>query len=357
MKTEPAPLAENLPAELNRIVGQSLQKNTDERYQTAKDLLADLRRLKRRLDIDSEIERTTEPQTEFTDTRFLTVDATDETNVVSSAEISRKISPYLPGLFGIFFAAAILFIGAVIWLAWQTQKNSDSHSFDSLRSVKLVSWKPAAGSPFYDFSTSHDGRLIAYSSTQDGAFEGIFVKQTGEGEDLRVTKDQWRNRSPIWSPDDQRIAFASVREGQAGIYVCPSLGGTSSLLKTIGDGSLSLRHWSKDGSAIFYEFDANLFRLDTATKETAQFTNFAPSRSNTRNFSLSPNEDRIAYCDETDGQTDVWMMPLKGDAPFRLTNTTMKILPQRFDNFGQSEKEKMSIIVNRYVETFATAKI
>ena len=325
LKTEPAPLAENLPTELNRIVGRSLRKNADERYKSAKELLTDLRRLKRRLDIDSEIERVTAPP-KFTETGFSTVDATDETNVVSSADVSRKIAANLPGRFGIFFAAVILLIGAAMWLAWQTKKNGDSHSFDSLRPVKLVSWKPAASSIYSDYSASHSGKLIAYSSTQDGKSEGIFVKQTGEGEDLRVTRDEWRNFSPLWSPDDRQIAFASVRDGQAGIYLCPSLGGTSALLKTIGDGSLSLQHWSKDGAAIFYEFDGNLYRLDTATKETAQLTNFAPSRGDSRDFSLSPDEERIAYIDKTDGQTDVWMMPLKGGAPFRLTNDAAKEL-------------------------------
>lgn len=108
LKTEPAPLAGNLPAELKRIVRRSLRKNADERYQSAKELLADLRRLKRRLDIDSENERATAPQSEFTATRFLTADATDETNIVSKAEISRKISANLPERFGVFFAAAIL---------------------------------------------------------------------------------------------------------------------------------------------------------------------------------------------------------------------------------------------------------
>lgn len=46
------------PAELERIVGKALSKNIDERYQTAKDLLIDLKRLKQRLALDAEIERT-----------------------------------------------------------------------------------------------------------------------------------------------------------------------------------------------------------------------------------------------------------------------------------------------------------
>ena len=62
---EPAPLShhvEGVPARLEEIVVKCLAKDKDERYQTAKDLLIDLRNLKRRLDVDAEIERTVAPE-------------------------------------------------------------------------------------------------------------------------------------------------------------------------------------------------------------------------------------------------------------------------------------------------------
>ena len=40
------------PAELERIVMKALAKDPDERFQTAKDLLIDLKRLKQKLDVD-----------------------------------------------------------------------------------------------------------------------------------------------------------------------------------------------------------------------------------------------------------------------------------------------------------------
>jgi eukaryotic-like serine/threonine-protein kinase len=61
---EPAPLAhhvEGVPARLEEIVVKCLAKDKDERYQTARDLLIDLRNLRRRLDVDAEIERTVAP--------------------------------------------------------------------------------------------------------------------------------------------------------------------------------------------------------------------------------------------------------------------------------------------------------
>ena len=46
------------PAELERIVEKALAKERDQRYQSAKDLLIDLRQLKKRLELDAELERT-----------------------------------------------------------------------------------------------------------------------------------------------------------------------------------------------------------------------------------------------------------------------------------------------------------
>lgn len=61
LEKEPAPLG-NVPAELQRIVTKAISKDPDERYQTAKDMLIDLRSLKKRLDVQAEIDRTSSPE-------------------------------------------------------------------------------------------------------------------------------------------------------------------------------------------------------------------------------------------------------------------------------------------------------
>lgn len=61
---EPPPLARfasSVPAELDWIVMKALRKDRDERYQTIKELLTDLRRLKQRLEFEAELERSAAP--------------------------------------------------------------------------------------------------------------------------------------------------------------------------------------------------------------------------------------------------------------------------------------------------------
>jgi eukaryotic-like serine/threonine-protein kinase len=65
LNKEPPPLARydrEAPPELERIVSKALTKNLEERYQTAKDLLVDLRRFKRQHELELEIERTVPPE-------------------------------------------------------------------------------------------------------------------------------------------------------------------------------------------------------------------------------------------------------------------------------------------------------
>jgi eukaryotic-like serine/threonine-protein kinase len=65
LQKDPVPLmryVSDAPPELERIVTKALTKNRDERYQTAKDLLIDLRNLKRHIEVDAEIDRTVPPE-------------------------------------------------------------------------------------------------------------------------------------------------------------------------------------------------------------------------------------------------------------------------------------------------------
>jgi TolB-like protein/lipoprotein NlpI len=60
LEKDPAPL-ENVPTELQRIVRKALTKDNELRYQSARDLLVDLKNLRRELDIKGEIERSVVP--------------------------------------------------------------------------------------------------------------------------------------------------------------------------------------------------------------------------------------------------------------------------------------------------------
>src|SRR5438552_2764640 len=64
LQKEPPPLAYSwpeVPAQLERIVRKALRKDKEERYQTIKDLLIDLRNLRKELELSAEMERSAPP--------------------------------------------------------------------------------------------------------------------------------------------------------------------------------------------------------------------------------------------------------------------------------------------------------
>src|SRR5437588_263073 len=65
-KSDPQPLTRftrNVPAELEWIVMKALRKNVEERYQTIKEFQSDLKKLKQRLEFQTELERSIPPDT------------------------------------------------------------------------------------------------------------------------------------------------------------------------------------------------------------------------------------------------------------------------------------------------------
>jgi len=95
LETEPPPLntfAPQTPPELQRIVRKALTKDRDSRYQTARDLMIDLKSLRRDLDIQSEISRSSAPGLHATD-----IDITKQDVATSNADAGVSEQPTSPG--------------------------------------------------------------------------------------------------------------------------------------------------------------------------------------------------------------------------------------------------------------------
>ena len=65
---------------------------------------------------------------------------------------------------------------------------------------------------------SPDGTRIAFSRIDPGRLEQIFVMDVDGTHVRRVSRGDWYDFLPRWSPDGQRIAFTSSRDGSLGVY-------------------------------------------------------------------------------------------------------------------------------------------
>jgi Tol biopolymer transport system component/DNA-binding winged helix-turn-helix (wHTH) protein len=218
--------------------------------------------------------------------------------------------------------AALMFL-VTVGAVWKliSKPNGPAHavSLPSLQTTRLASWKTEPEAPATIPRFSHDGKMIAFSSTKSG-HSNIWIKQVMGGDQIQITRGECTDLTPIWSPDDQQIAFISDRGGCDGIWVSLAHGDTPRLLKQIGGASKHLRRWSKDGKTIYYELDHNLYALDIESRLTSQLTSFDSSKSFSRDFSVSRDENWITYTNNKDGQSDIWVLPMQGGAPRQVTN-------------------------------------
>jgi len=113
LEKDPAPLSKlgNAPPELERIVEKAIAKSPDERYQTAKDMLIDLRSLKKRMDLELEIQRTSSPTTMIPAIR---------TEEVRRETGKRRVLAVV--LIGMAIVTAAI-IGINVWRSWRVRSN------------------------------------------------------------------------------------------------------------------------------------------------------------------------------------------------------------------------------------------
>jgi Tol biopolymer transport system component len=202
--TAPVRVNPDLPDELARIINNALEKERDLRYQSARELLADLKRLKR----DSDASKPAiylEPE--------------------SRAPRSRKTVRWLT-------AAALMLVAVSLGTTWWITRSRTATNPPQFR---RLTWDTGLTT---DPTLSPDGRWLAYASDRSG--EGnldIWLQQLagGEvrGESVRLTHNPADDSEPSFSPDGSQIAFTSARGG-GGIYLISSTGGQERLLAKEG---------------------------------------------------------------------------------------------------------------------------
>jgi Tol biopolymer transport system component/DNA-binding winged helix-turn-helix (wHTH) protein len=96
-----------------------------------------------------------------------------------------------------------------------------------------------------DVTWSPDGQRIAYASDRAGNFD-IWVQPVGGGEPTQLTTSPDNDTHPAWAPDGSTIAFRSERDG-GGVFLVRALGGAARKLTTFGVHPA----WTPDGRDIF----------------------------------------------------------------------------------------------------------
>ncbi len=145
LKTETRPLSGLVPevsAEMERIVSKALEKEAAERYQTSRDFLVDLSRLKKRIDFETELKRSQAPEATAHDQQV----APDTREVeparpTSSAEyIVRHLTQHKRSF---AFAMLITLLAAIGFSYWLFTRSSTNTA--AIESIAVLPFVNASG--------------------------------------------------------------------------------------------------------------------------------------------------------------------------------------------------------------------
>ena len=202
----------NLPAELDRIIGKALEKDRDVRCQSASELRADLKRLRR-------------------DTG-----SAPTTAAVVQVKVHRRL----------WLLAGAIVIAALAVAAWLWFRSSGPVLVSPSEYVQITNLPDSVSQP----ALSPDGRMLTFIRGPDtfAAPGQIYVKMLPGGEPVQLTRDDSPKMSPVFSPDGTQITYTSVAaENRWDTWVVPVISGLPRLWLPNASGLV----WSEKDKILF----------------------------------------------------------------------------------------------------------
>jgi dipeptidyl aminopeptidase/acylaminoacyl peptidase len=103
------------------------------------------------------------------------------------------------------------------------------------------------------FRWSHDSSRIAYASNREGKYS-IYTMPSKGGEPTQLSHHGYDDADPQWSPNDRWVMFTSMTRGQdQGVFIIPSDGGEAVQLGNENEPlDASMPDWSPDSDRIVF---------------------------------------------------------------------------------------------------------
>src|SRR5437763_1398845 len=145
-----------------------------------------------------------------------------------------------------FLAVSIISLFAVVSFAFAQERR---FTIDDLLKVRRV------GDP----QVSRKGELVAFTITNvdkaaNKSTTQIYLVPVGGGEVRQLTNDEHSSASPRWSPDGEKLAFVSARDGEDQIWTIDISNGTLKKVTSLSTGAGG-PVWSPDGKLLAFTSD------------------------------------------------------------------------------------------------------
>ena len=217
--TPPVRINPTLPSKLEDIINKALEKDREERYQTAKDLQVDLKRLKR----DTDSGRSTSEQGD---------------QGPSFSVLRSKTHPRRRFLWAAGAMASILALAGLGWYFWRSQQRSTE-----LRERQLTT--NSSETPVTAVAISPDGKYLAYADAG-----GVYLRLIESGEIHPLANPPGSRVVALsWFPEGTKLLASGAEQGRgSALWVVSILGGAPRKLRDDA-GAASV---SPDGSHIAF---------------------------------------------------------------------------------------------------------
>ena len=197
-----------------------------------------------------------------------------------------------------------------------------------LRRISILSGESGIAAsellPFGDQATalsiSRSGRVVYSTRLRD--VELIEIPLSGTSQPKRVSglSSTLDEHTPHYSPDGERLAFASTRSGTEEIWIANSDGTNPLKMTSMGGPQCSNPQWSPDGERIVFnsrrEGTADLYLLQPDTGEVHRITHDPSEEIEPR---WSRDGQWIYFGSDKTGRDEVWRMRAAGGVPTQVT--------------------------------------
>jgi serine/threonine protein kinase len=313
LKNQPEPLDENVPDELNRIIRKSLQKKREERYQTTKDLLNDLKDLQRELDAES---RTWKPKLSRK-SNFKQAAITDDKLAGHPTYANRpdtapnkigELKSNFKTRAAVLAIVALLIAAAGISLYTLLRPSASTDAFQTMRLTRLTD---AGNVKSGQIAVSPDGRYAAYV-VQEAERQSLWVRHIATSGSVQVVPPSEVSYADITFSRDSNYIYYSVsqKRGLTTLYQVQVLGGNARKLVDDIGGYVT---FSPDGSRMAFVREQGTLTIANADGGAAQTLSNA-GEGNSRNF--------LAW--SPDGKTIVSSLFSAKDTNVRLVETSVE---------------------------------
>jgi Tol biopolymer transport system component len=173
-------------------------------------------------------------------------------------------------------------------------------------------------------------KRVAFFSMRDGNAE-IYVMAADGSNPVNITRHPADDWDPSWSPDGTKIVFQSWRDGNAEIYVM-NADGTNVRNLTNHPAEDSHPDWSPDGKKIVFCSNrdnpggpVDIYVMDADGSNPINLTRSPGSVD--WYPAWSPDGRKIAFCSDRDGHYEIYVMNADGSGLRRLTESSGSCQP------------------------------